>query len=321
MAQKFTYVDENQQYVPSKEAYYTTEEGLHRGVLSAFYTVNGVHRQVFQHEHRYEGEDISEPSCESAGETKYTCPACGHVYSEYPEALGHDYEVTGESEATCTEDGYTEYTCSRCGDSYQNVTDPALGHDWNNESGECSRCPASHIHQYEGITDKGDPTCEKPGYEISICTECGYENYNETDPALGHDWVHKDNEDGTHRIECSRCGAIQVDSQKHDWGDPVPNGDGTHTYTCNLCTATETYNCEYVWKPYYYNPESSFTLFHASTCKHCGHVQEGTIDNCTFTDVAEGEHICSTCGNSHELVPDTNIDEYLCDTCRQSYQP
>lgn len=46
-------------------------------------------------EHIYKKEIVSEPSCETDGQSLYTCIGCGHTYYEKVYATGHTYELSG----------------------------------------------------------------------------------------------------------------------------------------------------------------------------------------------------------------------------------
>ena len=46
-------------------------------------------------EHIYTKEIVSEPSCETDGQSLYTCIGCGHTYYEKIYATGHNYELSG----------------------------------------------------------------------------------------------------------------------------------------------------------------------------------------------------------------------------------
>ena len=77
--------------------------------------------------HSYgEGVITTEPTCEDFGEQTFICSACGHIYVEEVDALGHHYE-TVVTAPTCTEKGYTTHTCSVCGDTYTDNEVDALG--------------------------------------------------------------------------------------------------------------------------------------------------------------------------------------------------
>jgi hypothetical protein len=106
---------------------------------------------VTYHTHSYTSTVTKQPTCETAGETTYTC-SCGDSYVDKtkPMALGHSWvDATCTAPKTCLrcgvtegsalshnyyveevtappdDRGHTKYTCSRCGHSYyDNYTYP-----------------------------------------------------------------------------------------------------------------------------------------------------------------------------------------------------
>lgn len=110
--------------------------------------------------HTYTYEDVSDPTCTTPGERKYTCSICGNEYAEeIPATGGHAYEYSIYQAATCTADGTGLYTCSTCGDQY---TEPitATGHiDQILES-------VPTVYDEEGIV-------VSLGYTVYECTVCG----------------------------------------------------------------------------------------------------------------------------------------------------
>ena len=57
-----------------------------------------------------------------------------------PDYHEHDYEITVTQEPTCTDTGLATYTCTICGDTLTDQIVPALGHDFDDDSGICTRC-------------------------------------------------------------------------------------------------------------------------------------------------------------------------------------
>ncbi len=126
--------------------------------------------------HDYETvETILEATCEHVGVVKQVCKVCFDEETQSVTASGHQIEYTlvlvengREKESlqhvgackncdytveaadhvrkgrpstvnpTCDEDGYTEATCGVCNEKYRTYTD-LLGHDYNEETGECDR--------------------------------------------------------------------------------------------------------------------------------------------------------------------------------------
>ena len=73
-------------------------------------------RETSTAEHNYESYTY-EATCESEGETVYTCTVCDDVYVEVDEPLGHiESEIYLNNEATISEEGIKIKTCLACGE-------------------------------------------------------------------------------------------------------------------------------------------------------------------------------------------------------------
>ncbi|MBO4734649.1 MAG: leucine-rich repeat protein, partial [Clostridia bacterium] len=158
----------------------------------------------------------SEPACTSAGQKSHHCIRCDAVseLTEIP-ATGHDYTSVTVT-PTCTKDGYTQHVCTVCGNSYKTDTVSATGHTFTHFAAQ-------------------SPTCTEIGWnEYDTCDICGYTTYEEID-ALGHDY-----QETAGGYECSRCGAVIVNSQaEHHFVKtivkPTAEHDGYTQYTCTDC--------------------------------------------------------------------------------------
>ncbi|MBQ7637504.1 MAG: dockerin type I repeat-containing protein [Clostridia bacterium] len=175
--------------------------------------------------HSYVSE-TTEPTCEAAGFTKYTCAVCGDAYTENETpALGHDFGEWTETKApTCEDDGEETRYCSRCDENETRIL-PALGHDFGEwaetkaptcaEDGEetryCIRCDETETkaspalgHDFGEWTETKAPTCTDEGEETRYCSRCD-ESETKALSALGHDA-----EEGEMSVDgdtvCSRCG-------------------------------------------------------------------------------------------------------------------
>ena len=62
-----------------------------------------------EHDHEYEAETVTEPTCTEPGTVRCTCPGCGHSYEEEEPPLGHDF---------------AEGVCTRCGEPDPDWTPP-----------------------------------------------------------------------------------------------------------------------------------------------------------------------------------------------------
>ena len=192
--------------------------------------------------HDYSVEDTPrvEPTCTEAGaEAVMKCSGCDLTTGGTKiEPLGHDYSVedTKKEEPTCIKDGKEAVMkCSICGekDLESGKTIPATGvhefsedwssnetghwhecpncdrtdgfsgHTWND--GKCSICGYGCEHKY--VVEKAPVIvyCDKP-YTYTVTARCSAcsatRKYNGTNPAAGHDWGAKDENDVA---KCSRC--------------------------------------------------------------------------------------------------------------------
>ncbi|MCM1364999.1 MAG: hypothetical protein NC122_06150 [Faecalibacterium sp.] len=130
-------------------------------------------------EHTYTST-TTDATCETDGETVYTCTECSDTYSETIEALGHDYstEWTIDKAATCTAEGSKSHHCSRC-DAKTDVT-----------------AIEKIAHSYTETVKQA--TCSEDGYRKHICKNCS-DTYSEVISATGK---HNDtNNDG----KCDDC--------------------------------------------------------------------------------------------------------------------
>ena len=217
-----------------------------------------------------------------------TCQRCGQTHE-------HKWNTEVISEASCTTDGVTRHTCSICGDTYDDVVKG--GHKWtykktgtNTSVCLCTVCGKTKEHDFSIFSDKEsekkDPTCTKAGMVVATCADCGRRRwvYDETRPALGHDW--KDNGDGT--ATCQREGCGKSHTHTLDEGEvtkkPSCEDTGVKTYHC-----TET-NCNYTktediaatghnWDDGKITTEAScdHTGVKTYTCKACGDTRTETI--------------------------------------------
>lgn len=217
-----------------------------------------------------------------------TCQRCGQTHE-------HKWNTEVISEASCTTDGVTRHTCSICGDTYDDVVKG--GHKWtykktgtNTSVCLCTVCGKTKEHDFSIFSDKEsekkDPTCSKAGMVVATCADCGRRRwvYDETRPALGHDW--KDNGDGT--ATCQREGCGKSHTHTLDEGEvtkkPSCEEKGVKTYRC-----TET-NCNYTktediaatghnWNDGKITTKAScdHTGVKTYTCKTCGDTRTETI--------------------------------------------
>lgn len=217
-----------------------------------------------------------------------TCQRCGQTHE-------HKWNTEVISEASCTTDGVTRHTCSICGDTYDDVVKG--GHKWtykktgtNTSVCLCTVCGKTKEHDFSIFSDKESekkaPTCTKAGMVVATCADCGRRRwvYDETRPALGHDW--KDNGDGT--ATCQREGCGKSHTHTLDEGEvtkkPSCEDTGVKTYHCKEadCNYTKTEDIAatgHNWDDGKITTEAScdHTGVKTYTCKTCGDTRTETI--------------------------------------------
>ena len=217
-----------------------------------------------------------------------TCQRCGQTHE-------HKWDTEVISKASCTTDGVTRHTCSICGDTYDDVVKG--GHKWtykktgtNTSVCLCTVCGKTKEHNFSIFSDKEsekkDPTCTKAGMVVATCADCGRRRwvYDETRPALGHDW--KDNGDGT--ATCQREGCGKSHTHTLDEGEvtkkPSCEDTGVKTYHCKEadCNYTKTEDIAatgHNWDDGKITTEAScdHTGVKTYTCKTCGDTRTETI--------------------------------------------
>jgi len=223
-------------------------------------------------------QTIVAPTCENAGEIRYTAYFEGDAYPtqeliETVDQLPHSLLHTEKVDPTCTKDGHEEYwECEECHryfsdpDATQqqdhvklipakdhvpgNITE-GNGYCGENPVGylycaECGECIGIFGHRYESVTTPA--TCTENGHIDYECRMC-HDTYSVTIPATGHylsDWKTVTpptcTEEGTAERECLRCGTVvsssSVDMTGHDYLITV-SGDIV-TLTCTVCDHSES---------------------------------------------------------------------------------
>lgn len=248
-----------------------------------------------------------------------TCQRCGQTHE-------HKWNTEVISEASCTTDGVTRHTCSICGDTYDDVVKG--GHKWtykktgtNTSVCLCTVCGKTKEHNFSIFSDKEsekkDPTCTKAGMVVATCADCGRRRwvYDETRPALGHDW--KDNGDGT--ATCQREGCGKSHTHTLDEGEvtkkPSCEEKGVKTYHC-----TEE-NCNYTKTEDIAATGHNWDVGKITTKATC--TKDGvTTYTCTACGATRTEPIAATGHNwddgkitTKASCDHTGVKTYTCKTC------
>ena len=184
---------------------------------TAHHWVNGVCTECgATHEHDWQEQTslTKSPTCTEKGSKTYKCSKCGETKVEEIPAIGHtwkihqivqnkseckcsvcgatkahDLKVVSKDPATCTKKGIIHYVCKDCGKKVRdNDPDaPALGHDWKNQNGTCSRCNAQHTHDWGEWKTTTPADCTTEGEEVRQCNTCRFEE-TRTLAKTDHDW-------------------------------------------------------------------------------------------------------------------------------------
>ena len=170
-----------------------------------------------------DGEVLSVPTEETAGETKYTCVICGYEKIKTLSALIHEHTY----DADWSSDAYVHWYASNCG---HDIKVSLAVHTW--DDGEIITLPTE--------TSEGE-TCY-------TCVLCGYEK-KEVVPMLTHEHTY-DNEWTSNEYihwHAADCGHdVQKDVSTHIWGDKIvsvpatEDSTGLYTYECVLCGKEKT---------------------------------------------------------------------------------
>lgn len=213
---------------------------------TAHHWVNGVCTECgATHEHDWQEQTslAKSPTCTEKGSKTYKCSKCGETKVEEIPATGHtwkihqiaqnkseckcsvcgatkahDLKVVSKDPATCTKKGIIHYVCKDCGKKVRdNDPDaPALGHDWKNQDGTCSRCNAQHTHDWGEWKTTTPADCTTEGEEVRQCNTCGFKE--------------------TKKLE----------KTAHQWGEwnittePSCTTEGEKVRQCEVCQKTET---------------------------------------------------------------------------------
>lgn len=252
---------------------------------TAHHWVNGVCTECgATHEHDWQEQTslAQSPTCTEKGSRTYKCSKCGETKVDEIPATGHtwkihqiatnrseckcsicgatkahDLEVVSKDPATCTKKGIIHYVCKDCGKKVRdNDPDaPALGHDWKNQDGTCSRCNAQHTHDWGEWKTTTPADCTTEGEEVRQCNTCGFEE-TRTLAKTDHQWGEWNittepscTHEGEETRQCSVCQETETRKLKktdHDWSEwktttkPSCTHEGEEVRQCKNCQKTES---------------------------------------------------------------------------------
>lgn len=254
---------------------------------TAHHWVNGVCTECgATHEHDWQEQTslAKSPTCTEKGSKTYKCSKCGETKVEEIPATGHtwkihqiaqnkseckcsvcgatkahDLKVVSKDPATCTKKGIIHYVCKDCGKKVRdNDPDaPALGHDWKNQDGTCSRCNAQHTHDWGEWKTTTPADCTTEGEEVRQCNTCGFEETKKLEKTAHVTEIVGAKEStcttaGYSGDEvCKHCHAVikmghKLALAQHQWSEwktttkPSCTTEGEETRQCKNCKETES---------------------------------------------------------------------------------
>lgn len=228
-----------------------------------------------EHVHEYTAE-VTKPTCEERGYTRYTC-ACGDSYvDKYTDSLGHKWsDWKTVTEPTQLAAGKAQRVCSRCHTLEERTLDKLIQehtHSYQSTVTEEPTCAAQGTRTYicscgsqyteaiprlehTYVTSTVSPTCRSEGYVEHTCTKCG-QSYRDTyTQRIPHDYIAAEfpaacEEAGRTEYVCRMCGNRYTDkiipALGHNWGswvitqEPTADSVGTKERSCQRCGKTET---------------------------------------------------------------------------------
>ena len=160
--------------------------GENDSIAEAYAKENAIHFYCeATHEHEFEMETITKPTCKTTGEGIAIC-FCGESNKMVIPVTEHSYTSEITKPATCTQEGIKLYTCT-CGDSYTEII-PVLK------------------HSTDDLINVKEATCTEQGYTGDRgCVNCGkIVKKGTVITSLGHNF--QKNETST-SMSCTRCNA------------------------------------------------------------------------------------------------------------------
>ena len=323
---------------------------------TAHHWVNGVCTECgATHEHDWQEQTslAKSPTCTEKGSKTYKCSKCGETKVEEIPATGHtwkihqiaqnkseckcsvcgatkahDLKVVSKDPATCTKKGIIHYVCKDCGKKVRdNDPDaPALGHDWKNQDGTCSRCNAQHTHDWGEWKPTTPADCTTEGEEVRQCENC-----QKTETKKLEKTAHVTEIVGAKESTCTtagysgdevckHCHAVikmghKLALAQHQWGEwktTTPAScthEGEETRQCSVCQETETRKLEktdHAWSEWKITTKPSCTTEgeEVRQCKNCQETETRKLAKTAHNTEVRGakEPSCTTEGYTGDEV-------------------
>lgn len=309
-----------------------------------------------EHEFSAEPHEIRPATCTKPQEKLYKCKNCDETKVVVEgEPLGHDFDKdthickncdlfecadghkiveTGKLDPTCTEDGHTSgEICSVCG-YVQKAEEkiPALGHEFDTETGECKRCGkvgCDEGHHKPDQMKEIPATCTEAGRTGGVkCLVC--EDILEQPqpvPAKGHSWdkdsaqwhwsLEEEPVQASVELTCSECQhkesfVAEVSEQvitKPATCQEEGTGTFTATFTAENLNISDTEEITLPKTEHTFGKEPISST--ETTCsKHGEKVYQCTVCGLTHTEVDTGELA------EHSFMPDS--EKSVLATCTEA---
>ena len=191
-----------------------------------------------EHDHIFETDVETSPTCTRGGSQILTCSICGYNYIELLDALGHrEGEWVVVQEPGCTVEGLRTRSCTVCNEELERAYTERLGH----VEGEWTLIKAA--------------TCTVDGIRTRSCTVCNSEIERVTIRALGHtegEWEVISGSCTEGGVRVKYCIVCEGEAQRenlpatgHTWGEWIVESvasvlcDGIEARTCEICQDRE----------------------------------------------------------------------------------
>ena len=180
-----------------------------------------------------------------------------------------------------------------------------------------------------------EATCTETGGWESVCSKCGYAEFAEDAPALGHtygefvvDQAASCEEAGVKSATCSECGdkiVEDIPALGHQYGDAVSNHDatcaknGTKTSICNHCGDELTEEDSNTKLPHTWLDATCKT---AKTCSACGATEGEPLPHSWKEATCLDAKYCTVCGVKdgkalgHDWKAATCLEPATCRRCQ-----